>query len=259
MANNLYRQFEKATTKIPYQFYNRRPGIDYGWLEVVTGNMFSGKSEHLIMSYYDILQADQFYVRSAQREGMEVAYRRVKAYKHAADTRYGEEDKIVAHSGLSMTCQAVHSVKELVESIEGEGIHVALVDEVQFFQERDDKGSFEIVKAALALLREKRFLLFAGLDKDFRGMPFGPMGELLAIADAKPYYVSTCAVCGAPATLPQRLINNRPARFDDPVVMVGASETYEPRCRSCHEIDMGEEKSDVREGRRKGKEPKFRL
>lgn len=241
MANNLYRQIEKGT-KLPYQVYNRRPGIDYGWLEVVTGNMFSGKSEHLIMSYYDILQADQFYVRSAKREGIDVPYRRVKAYKHSADNRYREEE-IYAHSGLSIPCKAVHNVKELVDDIEREGIHVALVDEVQFFQERDEDGTYAIVKGALSLLRKKRFLLMAGLDKDFRGMPFGPIGDLLAIADSKPYYVSTCAVCGAPATLPQRLINNRPARWDDPILMIGASESYEPRCRSCHEILMGEEDS----------------
>lgn len=233
--SNLYRQYQK-TAKIPYQLYNRRPGIDYGWLEVATGNMFSGKSEHLIMSYYDIIQADNFYVRSAQREGIEVIPRNVKAYKHSADNRYNSDAQIVAHSGMSMPCMNVHTVDELVLDILSNDIHVALVDEVQFFQEKNASGQYQIVEAALLLLKEKRFLLFAGLDKDFRGLTFGPIGDLLAIADAKPHYVSTCAVCGAPATLPQRLINGRPAKFDDPVVLVGAAESYEPRCRSCHQI-----------------------
>lgn len=237
--SNLYRQYQK-TAKIPYQLYNRRPGIDYGWLEVATGNMFSGKSEHLIMSYFDIIQADNFYVRSAQREGIEVIPRKVQAYKHSSDTRYVTNSQIVAHSGMSMPCKTVVTVDELVLDILVEDVHVAMVDEIQFFQEKNEKGEFAIVEAALLLLTHKRFLLFAGLDKDFRGLPFGPIGDLLAIADAKPYYVSTCAVCGAPATLPQRLIDGNPARFDDPVVLVGAAESYEPRCRGCHQIEMGE-------------------
>jgi thymidine kinase len=237
---NLYRQYQK-TAKIPYQLYNRRPGIDYGWLEVVTGNMFSGKSEHLIMSYFDIVQADNFYVRSAMREGIEVVPRNIKAYKHSSDNRYAEEALIVAHSGMSMPCKKVKSVEELVVDILSNGVHVAIVDEVQFFQEKNHEGKYEIVEAALHLLDEKRFLIFAGLDKDFRGMPFGPIGDLLAIADAKPHYVSTCAVCGAPATLPQRLIDGKPARWDDPVVLVGAAESYEPRCRGCHQIEKDED------------------
>lgn len=238
--SNLYRQYQK-TAKIPYQLYNRRPGIDYGWLEVATGNMFSGKSEHLIMSYYDILQADNFYVRSAQREGIEVLARKIQAYKHGSDTRYDKDTQIVAHSGMAMACKTVQTVDELVLDILANDIHVAIVDEIQFFQEKLDTGVYAIVEAALLLLTEKRFLLFAGLDKDFRGLPFGPTGDLLAIADAKPYYVSTCAVCGAPATLPQRLIDGRPARFDDPIVLVGAAESYEPRCRGCHLVDYGDE------------------
>jgi thymidine kinase len=232
--SNLYRQYQK-TAKIPYQLYNRRPGTDYGWLEVVTGNMFSGKSEHLIMSYFDILQADRFYVRSAQREGIDVIPRNVKAYKHSADKRYAESS-IIAHSGMSIPCTAVDSVDRLVLDILTEDIHVALIDEVQFFQEKSESGQYAIVEAALHLLADKRFIIMAGLDKDFRGLPFGPIADLLAIADAKPYYVSTCAVCGAPATLPQRLIDGKPARYDDPVVLVGAAESYEPRCRSCHQI-----------------------
>ncbi len=237
--SNLYRQYQK-TAKIPYQLYNRRPGIDYGWLEVATGNMFSGKSEHLIMSYFDIIQADNFYVRSAHREGIEVVTRIVRAYKHSSDTRYDMNSQIVAHSGMSMVCKTVSTVDELVLDILADDVHVAIVDEIQFFQEKNEKGDFSIVEAALMLLSHKRFLLLAGLDKDFRGLPFGPIGDLLAIADAKPYYVSTCAVCGAPATLPQRLINGRPARFDDPVVLVGAAESYEPRCRGCHQIELGD-------------------
>lgn len=240
--SNLYRQYQK-TAKIPYQLYNRRPGIDYGWLEVATGNMFSGKSEHLIMSYYDIIQADNFYVRSAQREGIEVVSRNVQAYKHSSDNRYDANAKIIAHSGMSMACKMVHTVDELVLDILTNDVHVAIVDEIQFFQDKNENGGYAIVDAALLLLAEKRFLLLAGLDKDFRGLPFGPIGDLLAIADAKPYYVSTCAVCGAPATLPQRLIDGRPARFDDPVVLVGAAEAYEPRCRGCHQIEMVEESS----------------
>lgn len=237
--SNLYRQYQK-TAKIPYQLYNRRPGIDYGWLEVATGNMFSGKSEHLIMSYFDIIQADNFYVRSAQREGIDVDPRNIQAYKHSSDTRYDQNTQIVAHSGMSMACKTVHTVDELVLDILSNEVHVAIVDEIQFFQEKSEHGNYAILDAALLLLAEKRFLIFAGLDKDFRGLPFGPIGDLLAIADAKPYYVSTCAVCGAPATLPQRLINGRPARFDDPIVLVGAAESYEPRCRGCHQLEMGE-------------------
>lgn len=238
--SNLYRQYQK-TAKIPYQLYNRRPGIDYGWLEVATGNMFSGKSEHLIMSYYDIIQADNFFVRSAQREGIEVIPRKVQAYKHSSDNRYLGNAKIVAHSGMAMSCKTVENVEELVLDILAEDIHVAIVDEIQFFQDKNEVGEFAIIEAALLLLAQKRFLLFAGLDKDFRGLPFGPIGDLLAIADAKPYYVSTCAVCGAPATLPQRLIDGKPARFSDPIVLVGAAESYEPRCRDCHRIEMSEE------------------
>lgn len=144
--------------------------------------------------------------------------------------------EIVSHNGITLAAKPVSSVSELVSLVEKQDYRLIAIDEVQFFDEKDEDGNFLITKAVKQFADEKRLVIVAGLDKDFKGNPFGPIGELLALSDEKNFHTSVCAVCGAPATLPQRLINGKPASKNDPVVLVGANESYEPRCRRCHVV-----------------------
>ena len=182
-----------------------------GWIEVICGSMFSGKTEELLRR-----------VRRAQ-----IARQRVQLFKHSLDRRY-DAVKVTSHNGLSETAIPVHSTAELEANLDEEADVIA-IDEVQFFDEA-------IVELCEALARRGKRVICAGLDLDFRGLPFGPMPALLAVAEEVSKLHAICVVCGGPASRSQRLINGRPARFDDPIIVVGASETYEARCRGCHEV-----------------------
>jgi thymidine kinase len=180
-----------------------------GWLEVICGPMFSGKSEEMI--------------RRLRRA--EIAGQRVVIFKPRIDARYDAAD-VVSHAGARMRGVPVASVAELVARAPGHD--VVGIDEVQFFEP-------EVVSAALALADGGARVVAAGLDQDFRRLPFGPMPELLAHAEFVDKLQAVCHRCGGTATTTQRLIGGVPAPYAGETVLVGAAEAYEARCRDCHE------------------------
>ncbi|MCE5193569.1 MAG: thymidine kinase [Candidatus Cryosericum sp.] len=181
-----------------------------GRIEVVTGCMFSGKSEELIRR-----------LKRAQ-----IARQKVIALKSSLDDRYGIEG-ITSHSGVRLDSAVISSPADVIKIVEERQVEVIGIDEVQFF----DPQIIDVVEYLAG--RGVRVIL-AGLDQDFRGEPFGPMPELLALAEDVTKLTAVCMVCGRPATRTQRIVNGRPARYDDPIVMVGAAESYEARCREHH-------------------------
>lgn len=185
-----------------------------GWVEVICGSMFSGKSEELIRR-----------VRRTQFAKQEIA-----VYKPKLDNRYSEES-VVSHNGTAVIAKAMENASSILEDLNPK-VDVVAIDEVQFF---DDA----IVGVAQKLANSGYRVILAGLDQDFRGEPFGPMPELLSIAEQVTKLQAVCAVCGSPASRTQRLINGEPACYDDPIILVGASEAYEPRCRHHHEVPTG--------------------
>ena len=182
-----------------------------GWVEVVCGSMFSGKSEELIRR-----------VRRAQ-----FAKQKIVVFKPKIDDRYSKES-VVSHNGTTFTAIPVSSSNEMFQFIDAE-VDLIAIDEVQFFDQ-------EVVKVIQRLADEGYRVIAAGLDQDFRGEPFGQMPELMAIAEQVTKLQAVCAVCGSPASRTQRLINGKPASYHDPVIMVGAAEAYEARCRHHHEV-----------------------
>ncbi|EYE89809.1 thymidine kinase [Fervidicella metallireducens AeB] len=184
---------------------------DHGWIEVVVGPMYSGKSEELI--------------RRVKRA--KIAKQSIMVFKPAIDIRYSKTD-VVSHSGDKEGAICVSSAKEILTFVT-EDTQVVAIDEVQFF---DD----EIIDVCRKLADKNKRVICAGLDMDFRGEPFGPIQGLLAIAEFVDKIQAICVVCGNPATRTQRLINGKPARYSDPIVLVGAQEAYEARCRKCHII-----------------------
>jgi thymidine kinase len=188
-----------------------------GWLEVVCGPMFSGKSEEMI--------------RRLRRA--EIAGQRVVILKPALDDRYDAAD-VVSHAGIRMRATPVAGVAELAER--ARGFEVVGVDEVQFFDA-------EVVGTLLRLADAGARVIAAGLDQDFRRLPFGPMPELLARAEFVDKLQAVCHRCGGPATTTQRLVDGRPAPYSGETIVVGANEQYEARCRDCHE--PGEELAAV--------------
>ena len=180
-----------------------------GWLEVVCGPMFSGKSEEMI--------------RRLRRA--EIAGQRVVIFKPRIDDRFDASD-VVSHAGARMRAVPVGSVAELVAR--ARGFEVVGIDEVQFFEPA-------IVPAALELADAGMRVVVAGLDQDFRRLPFGPMPELLAHAEFVDKLQAVCHRCGGPATTTQRLVDGAPAPYSGETVVVGAAEQYEARCRECHE------------------------
>ncbi|MBE3596369.1 MAG: thymidine kinase [Hydrogenibacillus sp.] len=213
------------------------PGRDFGWLTVITGAMFSGKTSRLVAlakAVYDRLAADG-------GNGSPYVETQVFIAKHALDTRYGMSGAVVSHDGQSVPAALVSTVKALGDFVRARDARVILLDEAQFFKERDEFGDYALVRAVERWVEERRWVVVAGLDRDFRGRVFGPMGALLALADEKVQMLARCAVCGAPATLTQRLVEGLPAEADDPEILVGAEETYEPRCRRCHVVQPAQE------------------
>jgi len=186
-----------------------------GWIEVVCGSMFSGKTEELIRR-----------VRRAQ-----IARQEVQVFKPAMDTRYAKR-KVTSHNGIQAEAVPVESTTRLRELIEPDTTVVAL-DEAQFF---DDS----VVVLCDELANQGTRVIVAGLDMDFRGEPFGPMPALMARAERVSKLQAICVVCGGPASRTQRLINGQPAAYDDPVILVGASEVYEARCRGCHVVPQSQ-------------------
>lgn len=191
-----------------------------GWIEVICGSMFSGKSEELIRR-----------IRRA-----EYAKLSVQVFKPVIDNRYSKSS-VVSHNGASVIAKPVENSDSILELVLPE-TDVIGIDEVQFF---DDK----IVEVAQQLADKGYRVICAGLDQDFRGEPFGCMPALMSLSELVTKLQAICVVCGSPASRTQRLINGKPASYDDPIILVGASESYESRCRHCHEVPGKPEKASV--------------
>lgn len=189
----------------------KAPTVPTGSLTVITGSMFSGKTEELIRRLRRALYAR----------------RSVQAFKHSLDTRSGITE-IRTHNGVPHEAAAVTTSEELLERVERTTDLVA-VEEAQFF----DAG---LVEACRRLADTGYEVIAAGLDMDFRAEPFGPMPTLLAEADEVVKLRAICARCGRDASRSQRLIDGEPAPASAPTILIGAQETYEARCRHCHEV-----------------------
>jgi thymidine kinase len=183
-----------------------------GWIEVVSGVMFSGKSEELMRR-----------VRRAI-----LARRKVQVFKSYLDDRYGGLEYVSSHDGRKVESIPIQTSRDLAAGVRDD-TEVVAVDEVQFL----DDG---IVGVANALADAGRRVIIAGTDMDFAGRPFGPMGALLAVAEQIDKLHAICVICGDNATRNQRLIDGLPAPAEGPVIQVGGLESYEARCLRCHEV-----------------------
>lgn len=188
--------------------------ISGGHIEVITGCMFSGKTDELIR----------------RLERSEIAGEEVQVFKPVIDDRYGD-DIIGAHNGKEWKANVVDVEEESVESImdKAEGAEVIGFDEANFFSE-------ELVEICEKLASRGCRVIVCGLDQTYRGEPFHPVPELIARADYVKKLQAICSKCGQAATKTQRLIDGEPAHVDEPTVVVGADEKYQARCRSCHEL-----------------------
>ncbi|UCZ53040.1 thymidine kinase [Bacillus shivajii] len=182
-----------------------------GWLEVVCGSMFSGKSEELI--------------RRVRRASF--GRQKVQVFKPKLDNRYSEKE-VVSHNGTKVYALPIEEASQIWDLLEKD-THVVAIDEVQFFNE-------DVLHVVQDLADNGIRVIVAGLDQDFRGEPFGQVPHLMSLAESVSKLQAICLSCGSPASRTQRLIDGRPASYDDPIILVGASESYEPRCRHCHEV-----------------------
>ncbi len=187
-----------------------------GRVELICGSMFSGKTEELI--------------RRLRRAV--IARQKVQVFKPGIDVRYHEE-RVTSHNGLDFEAQPVSSASEIISDLAPDTTVVA-IDEVQFF-------NADIIELCEILANQGKRVICAGLDTDFRGVPFGPMPDLMARAEEVSKLHAICVVCGEEANRTQRLINGQPAAFNDPIVLVGAAEVYEARCRQCHTVRQTED------------------
>jgi len=181
-----------------------------GWIEVITGPMFAGKSEELI--------------RRIRR--LEYAKKKVVTFKPVIDDRFSKTD-VVTHLQNHAKAVVVSSSKDILPYLGEKSIDAVAIDEGNFF----DEGLVEVCDT---LANRGVRVIVAGLDMDFRGEPFPVMASIMAKAEFITKLTAICVVCGAPATLTQRIVNGVPASYDEPTIKVGSSESYEPRCRHCH-------------------------
>jgi len=182
-----------------------------GSIEVVTGSMFSGKTDEMI--------------RRLRRAT--IARQTVQVFKPVIDNRY-QVERVMSHAGTAFDAIPVENAAQMLQNLKPETTVVG-IDEAQFF---DDT----LVEMVQGLAERGIRVIVTGLDMDFRGEPFGCMPDLMAIAEKVDKLQAICMVCGEPASRTQRLVNGKPARYNDPIVIVGASEMYEARCRRHHEV-----------------------
>ncbi|WP_430505608.1 thymidine kinase [Haloparvum sp. PAK95] len=189
-----------------------------GWIEVISGSMFSGKTEELL--------------RRLRRS--EIADQSVAVYKPAIDDRYGETT-IGTHTGREWDAVVVDNEgdgpRDILDHHDGES--VVAIDEANFF-------SNTLVEVAQSLANGGSRVIVSGTDQTFRGEPFEPLPQLMAVAEYVDKLQAICSQCGEPAARNQRLIEGEPAHVDDPTILVGAEESYEARCRDCHTLLTGE-------------------
>jgi thymidine kinase len=183
-----------------------------GWIELICGSMFSGKTEELL--------------RRVRRS--EIARKRIQIFKPRIDDRFGM-GRVASHNGIAREdVLVVDSAADILKVVD-RNTEVVGIDEVQFFD-------WSVADVCTKLADQGRRVIVAGLDQDFRGEPFGPVPLLMALAERVDKLHAICVLCGASASRTQRLIDNRPARYDDSIILVGGSESYEARCRQCHEV-----------------------
>ena len=182
-----------------------------GFLEVISGCMFAGKTEELIRRI----------------KVLEFAKKKIIVFKPQIDNRYSD-NLVVSHAGSSVESIAINTAKEILEHVK-EDTEVVAVDEVQFFDN-------DIIEICDLLARRGKRVMVAGLDTDFRGEPFSMMPSLITQAEFVTKLTAVCVKCGAPATRTQRIVDGKPANYNDPIVLIGAAESYEARCRHCHEV-----------------------
>jgi len=187
-----------------------------GWIEVIAGVMFSGKSEELLRR-----------VRRAI-----IARKRVQVFKSHLDARYAGVYAVSSHDGRTVEAIPADSAAQIGQQIDPMA-NVIAIDEAQFL----DDG---IVPLVTSLAARGRRVIVAGTDTDFRGEPFGAMPELMAIAEVVDKLHAICVLCGGPASRNQRLIGGKPAPYNSPQIMVGGTESYEARCRMCHTVPAGD-------------------
>lgn len=183
-----------------------------GRLEIICGSMFSGKSEELIRL-----------LRRAQ-----IAQQKVMVFKHQFDDRTTLKH-VASHNGTTLEATAISQAIHILDLLPLD-TEVIGIDEAQFF-------SYDLVEVVFDLLAQGKKVILAGLNLDFKGVPFGPMPTLMALADTVTKLSAICVICANEAYFTQRIVNGKPARYDDPIVLVGAQESYQARCRSCFIID----------------------
>jgi thymidine kinase len=188
-----------------------------GWMEVIAGSMFSGKTEELLRR-----------VRRAT-----IARKRVQVFKSHLDDRYAGLWAVSSHDRRTFEATPVDSSSQILLRLDPMA-QVIAIDEVQFL----DAG---IVKVVSGLADRGRRVIMAGIDTDFRGEPFGPMPQLMAMAEVVDKLHAICVLCGSPASRTQRLLEGKPASYDSPTIMVGAADSYEARCRACHQVPRRDE------------------
>ena len=182
-----------------------------GWIEVICGPMFAGKTEELIRRVIRMDYAKKKYV----------------IFKPTIDNRYSESE-VVSHNKRKVNAICVSNTKEIDKYITDE-TEAVIIDEVQFFDE-------DIIRKAHELAENGLRVIVGGLDSDFRGIPFNNVAQLLAMAEKVTKLTAICVCCGEDATKTQRIINGMPAKYDDPIILVGEKESYESRCRRCHAV-----------------------
>ena len=188
-------------------YHQYRPG----WVEVISGCMFAGKTEELIRRI----------------KVLEFAKKNIKVFKPRIDNRYSDTF-VVSHAGSRVNSIVIDRAAEILDHVDS-SVDVVAIDEVQFLDE-------DICEVCDILAKEGKRVMVAGLDMDFRGEPFGMMPKLITEAEIVTKLTAVCNKCGAPATRTQRLVNGKSASYNDPLVLIGASEAYEARCRHCHEV-----------------------
>ena len=185
----------------------------FGWIECICGSMFSGKSEELL---------------SRIKRGV-IAKQKVLLFKPSIDNRY-DENRVSTHNGNSYDSISIEKSSDILNFVKDTKYDIIGIDEIQFFDN-------DIVKIINKLADDGIRVIVAGLDMDFKAEPFHPMPEIMAISEMVTKLHAVCNKCGKEASRSQRLINGKPAKYDDPIVVIGASESYEARCRHCHEIE----------------------
>lgn len=182
-----------------------------GWIEVITGPMFAGKTEELI--------------RRVKR--MEYAKKNYMIFKPAIDTRYSKNE-VVSHNKKTLNAISISHGSDIKRHLKDD-TQAIVIDEVQFFDE-------SLLKYVMDFADNGYRVICAGLDTDFRGEPFGVVGPLMAVSESVTKLTAICCVCGEEATRTQRIIDGKPAFYDDPIILVGANDSYEARCRCCHQV-----------------------